>query len=212
LTLHCGRREKGSNSLAICLIEGEEGLEWARVSDSLLSSSYSENRETIDSYGFERRQIIIKAEPAKYEATPRFLASFPFIIDPFSFLLDVRSVMKHGYSIRARTDDRQSLDFGKDGKSIVRFESFDPICHVFLDCTNPEDDFRFVISGFCRIHTAACESRELRFNIRLVGNEDNSLHKHRARLPSGKVAEIVLKRKVESGKPIYVVQILIGRA
>ena len=130
-------------------------------------------------------------------------------------MLDVRSVTKYGYSIRAQTNDPQSLDFGQDGTSIVRFESFNPRFYVFLDCTNPEDNFRFVITSqigqIGQIHTASM-SRELSFYIRLVGDEDNSLYKHRARLPSGKVAEIVLKRKVESGKPIYVVQILIGRA
>jgi hypothetical protein len=202
LTLHCRRRKEGSNSLAICLIEGEEGVGWARVSKSLLSSRYSENRDTIDSDGFERRQIIIQASPGYYTANRTYVVELP----PSSLLLDVRSVMKYGYSIYAWMDNDLPSELSKVE---VRFKKVYPNSRVFLYCASPQEKFRLVMTG----QVGAENQRECRivdgFHLFLDGGKADVPYNDRVLLPSGKIAKLVLKRKAESGKPIYVAQILI---
>jgi hypothetical protein len=202
LTLHCRRREEDSKSIAICLREGKEGLGWVRVSTSLLSSCYSENRDTIDSEGFERRQIIIQAAPGLYAATASTYSRAP----PISLLVDVHSAMKYGYSIYAWMNNAQPLKFGKTG---VRLENVYSNSRVFLECTNPQEDFCLVMTPQARHLENRIERQIVGFRIFLDGDEADSPYNDRVRLPSGKVVKIAVKRRAEAGKPIYAVQILI---
>jgi hypothetical protein len=208
LTLHCRRLEENSKSLAIYLIEGGEGCGWARISDLVLFSPYSENRDTIESYGFERRQIIIQAEPAMHEAIP----SIPYREIPLSFSLDVRSVTKFGYSICVRMNNFTPLELNKTGRSIARFVSVNPKFHMSLECTSPEDNFRLVLMRqiLVRRHTVY-KSRKLTICVGLASDKDNYRYNDRVCLPSGKVVKVVVKRKVESGKPNYVLEVLMQR-
>jgi hypothetical protein len=201
LTLHCRPRGESSKSIAIYLREGEEGLGWVRLSDYLMSSRYSENRDTIDSDGFERRQIIIQAAPGLYEATARIYAKAP----PISLLLDVRSVIRYGYSIYAWMNNAQPLELGKAG---VRFKDVYSHSRVFLKCTSPQEDFCLVMTLQAHLESRIHE-QIVGLRIFLYGDEAGSTYNDRVRLLSGKVVKIAVKRRAEAGKPIYAVQILI---
>jgi hypothetical protein len=201
LSLHCSRGEQNSNSLAIYLLEDEGGRGWMRVSDLLLSSRYSENWKAIHSNGSNKRQIIIQAEPEQYDDLP-----FSERICFFPFVLDVSSIVKYGYSVRVQMNNDPPFELGKAGKYMTQFESVSPGFSLLLGCERPGDNFRLIMTGQL---LNEFESRVVGFFIRLDDGDKPKYLYDCAHLPSRKVAKVALKRKAESGKPIYVVEILI---
>jgi hypothetical protein len=176
------------------------------VSDTLLLSSFPPQQiHTQDglflaeraSDGWER-QIIIEAKQDEF--LPSVLKK------PLQgFMLDARSVREYGYSVCVWISGCEPIELDEGGRSATQFQSVNSIFPLIVECKRPQDTFRLVTTRL-RDNMMSVD-----FYVELDSEDDDDGVDNGTLLPSGDLAKVLLKRKVESGKPIRVIQILIER-
>ncbi|KAN0098906.1 HET domain containing protein, partial [Hyaloscypha variabilis] len=202
LSLHCHRREEEHKNLAIRLMQMDGEL-WSRSSDLIMSLEYPPQKDANGKRIWGRQIIIEASKEVSRIDTPGAPED--------RFEIDVRALLGHGYIVSTLPGDPALRAWpGSPGWEGVLSDRLlenqsrwlkDSLC---LQCENGQDDFRLTISR----HPKQLDGKG-GFSIEFWCNKTNRLFEDRVIPSSRKVVTISKKRKLESGKSIDVLEVLI---